>query len=518
MKKPLSILIFLIVTQSYIQISAQEKFARNPVIFADVPDMSMIRVGETYYMSSTTMHMNPGVPIMKSKDLVNWEMVSYAYDTLANVDALNLENGKSAYGYGTWASCIRYHNEMFYVSTFAQTTNKTYIFKTKNIETGPWERITFSPSYHDHTIFFDDNGKIYMIWGVRKLRIIELKADLSGVIEGTERILIEDVCLPSSPNGGLGEGSQLFTVNGKYYLFNITWPRGGMRSVVIHRADNINGPWEGKLALQDLGVAQGGLIDTPDGRWYSYLFRDYGSVGRIPYLVPVKWENGWPVLGTDGKVPETLEGLPANKSLIPGIVNSDEFNRKKGEPALPLVWQWNHNPDNSLWSVSEREGFLRLKTGRIDTMFVKSRNTLTQRTFGPRCSGSAKLDVSNLKNGDFAGLCALQRKFGQVGVKMADGEKFIFMTSNKTDTPVEKECIQLNQKEIYLRIDCDFREKTDVATFFYSLDGKKWNAIGSELKMEYTLMEHFMGYRFGLFNYSTENTGGFADFDWFRIQ
>lgn len=518
MKKPISILIFLIVTQSYIQISAQEKFARNPVIFADVPDLSMIRVGDTYYMSSTTMHMNPGVPIMKSKDLVNWEMASYAYDTLANVEALNLENGKSAYGFGTWASCIRYHNELFYVSTFAQTTNKTYIFKTKNIETGPWERITFSPSYHDHTIFFDDNGKIYMIWGVRKLRIIELKADLSGVIEGTGRILIEDVCLPSSPNGGLGEGSQLFKVNGKYYLFNITWPRGGMRTVVIHRADNINGPWEGKLALQDLGVAQGGLIDTPGGSWFSYLFRDYGSVGRIPYLVPVKWENGWPVLGTDGKVPETLEVLPANKSLIPGIVNSDEFIREKGEPALPLVWQWNHNPDNSLWSLSERKGFLRLKTGRVDSLFVKARNTLTQRTFGPRCSGSAKLDVSNLKNGDFAGLCAFQRKFGQVGVKMKEGKKYIFMNSNKTDTPVEMECIQLNQKEIYLRIDCDFREKTDVAMFFYSLDGKKWNAIGCELKMEYTLMEHFMGYRFGLFNYATESAGGFADFDWFRIQ
>ncbi len=140
-------------------IFAQLNSAHNPIIFADVPDMSMVRVGDTYYMSSTTMHMSPGVPIMKSKDLVNWEMVSYAYDTLGNMDELNLVNGKSCYGRGTWASCIRYHNGTYYVSTFSSTTGKTYIFSTKDIEKGKWKRITFSPSYHDYTIFFDDNGQ-----------------------------------------------------------------------------------------------------------------------------------------------------------------------------------------------------------------------------------------------------------------------------------------------------------------------------------------------------------------------
>ncbi len=495
---------------------SQVQRAKNPVIFADVPDLSMIRVGDSYYMSSTTMHMAPGVPIMKSKDLVNWTIVSYAYDTLANVDAMNLVNGKSTYGRGTWASCIRYHNGMYIVSTFAQTTNKTYIYKTKDIEKGPWERITFSPAYHDHTLCFDDDGKIYIIWSVRKLMIAEMKEDLSGVKEGTERVLIEDANAPVGKNVGLGEGSQLFKANGKYYLFNIAWPRGGMRTVVVHRADNINGPWEGKVAFQDQGVAQGGMIDTPDGKWFAYLFRDYGAVGRIPYIVPMKWEDGWPVIGVDGKVPETLD-LPANKSLIPGIVNSDEFTRKKGEPALPLVWQWNHNPDNSLWSVTERKGFLRLKTGRIDSLFLKSRNTLTQRTFGPVCSATTMLDASGMKDGDFAGLTALQRKFGQVGVKIVNGQKYIFMVSNKTDQPTELQSLPLSQNKVYLKIECDFRNRTDVASFFYSLDGKAWTVIGGPLNMEYTLMEHFMGYRFGLFNYATKEPGGFADFDWFRI-
>ncbi len=512
----LSFWIFATLALSY-SLTAQTQKAHNPIVFADVPDMSMIRVGNTYYMSSTTMHMNPGVPIMKSTDLVNWQIVNYAYQTLGEMDELSLINGKSNYGKGSWASTIRFHNGLFYVTTFAQTTGKTYIFTTKDIEKGPWETVSFKPSYHDCSLFFDDDGRNYLIYGNHKLRIVELNADLTDTKKETDRILVEDATAPSGKPGLGAEGSQLFKVNGKYYLFNITWPQGpgSMRTVVIHRADKIDGPYEGRLGLKDLGVAQGGLIDTPDGKWYSYLFRDYGSVGRIPYLVPVKWENGWPVLGVNGKVPETLD-LPGNKSLIPFIVNSDEFTRKKGEPALPLVWQWNHNPDNKLWSVTERPGYLRLKTVRIDTLFLKARNTLTQRTFGPVSSAATLLDVSKLRDGDFAGLCALQRKFGLVGVKVVGNSKYVYMVSNKTDKPTDLESIPLSQNKIYLKIECDFRDKIDVANFFYSLDGQKWNLIGESLKMEYAL-QHFMGYRFGLYNYSSKNPGGYADFDYFHI-
>jgi beta-xylosidase len=499
-----------------ITVSAQVKQAQNPVIFADVPDMSMVRVGDTYYMSSTTMHMSPGVPIMKSKDLINWQIVSYAYDILGDVDDLNLINGKNSYGRGSWASCIRYHDGTFYVSTFSQTTGKTYIFSTKNIEKGLWKTSSFSPSYHDNTLFFDDDGRVYLITGNKKLTLVELNTDLSGVkTGGVNQVIIENSSAPSGNDSGLGEGSQLFKVNGKYYLFNITWPKGGMRTVVIHRADKITGPWEGRLALQDKGVAQGGLIDTPDGKWFAYLFRDFGSVGRIPYLVPAKWEDGWPVLGVDGKVPDKLD-LPASKGLNPGIVASDEFNRHKGEPALPLVWQWNHNPDNKLWSVTQRKGYLRLTTGRIDTIFVTARNTLTQRTFGPECSGSTSIDISNMKEGDFAGLALLQRKFGLVGVRYNNGTKSIVMVNAQSGRPVEAQSVPLTQKTVYLKAECDFRDKTDLANFFYSLDGKTWTPIGSQLKMEYS-MPHFMGYRYGLFNYATKTPGGYVDFDWFRI-
>lgn len=514
-KKYLAItLLVLGICPTHLVTKAQQ--ATNPIIYADVPDMSMIRVGNTYYMSSTTMHMSPGVPIMKSTDLVNWQLVNYAYDTLANVDALNLTDGKGTYGRGSWASCIRYHKGIFYVSTFAQTTGKTYIYSTKNIEKGPWKTVSFKPSYHDHSIFFDDDGKVYMITGAGKLRIYELNEALSDVKPGSERVLIENASTPSGTGGGLpAEGSQLFKVNGKYYLFNISWPRGGMRTVIIHRADNINGPWEGRVALQDKGVAQGGLIDMPDGRWFAYLFRDNGAVGRIPYLVPVTWQDGWPVLGENGKVPQTLD-LPANKSLIPGIVSSDEFNRKKGEPALPLAWQWNHNPDNSLWSVTERKGFLRLKTGRLDTSFLLSRNSLTQRTIGPVCSGIISLDVSGMKDGDFAGLGLLQKQFGLLGVRIDGGSKSIVMVNASTSRPVEAANIPVNQNTVFFKAECNFTDRKDVADFFYSLDGKNWVSAGTQLKMAYTIPQ-FIGYRFALFNYATKNTGGFADFDYFRI-
>jgi beta-xylosidase len=165
--------------------NAQKKQAQNPIIFADVPDMSMVRVGHTYYMSSTTMHMSPGVPIMRSTDLVNWTLVNYAYDTLADINELNLNNGQSTYGRGSWASSIRYHNGIYYVTTFAQTTGKTYIYSTKNIEQGPWKTVSFKPAFHDHSLFFDDDGKVYLLYGNGKLSLVELTEDVSGVKPST---------------------------------------------------------------------------------------------------------------------------------------------------------------------------------------------------------------------------------------------------------------------------------------------------------------------------------------------
>jgi beta-xylosidase len=255
-------------------------------------------------------------------------------------------------------------------------------------------------------------------------------------------------------------------------------------------------------------------------------------VGRIPYLVPMKWEDGWPVLGIDGKVPMKLD-LPAGKGLIPGIVASDEFERTKGERALPLVWQWNHNPDNQNWSLTERPGYLRITTGRVDENIMSARNMLTQRTIGPECTGTTSVDVSSLKDGDFAGLCLLQQNYAVVGVKRDGDSKQIVMLKGSAprrrrgrerrqepngDSPsgTVVQAVSLEQDTVYLRAVCDFRDRADKARFYYSLDGESWTAIGDELEMRYTL-PHFMGYRFGLLNYATKESGGRADFDYFQI-
>jgi beta-xylosidase len=454
---------------------------------------------------------------MKSRDLVNWQLVGYAYETLGDGDRLTLQAGKNAYGAGSWASSLRYHDGVFYVSTFSSTTGKTHVYRTQDIERGPWKETSFSPALHDHSLFFEDDGRVFMVHGAGTVRLTELNADLSGIkAGGMDQVIIPDASRVAGPNVGLrAEGSQLRKINGKYYLFMITWPRGGMRTQLVFRADQLTGPYEGRVALQDQGVAQGGLIDTPGGDWYALLFQDHGAVGRTPFLIPVKWDDGWPVLGVNGKAPPTLK-LPRSSGLTPGIVASDEFERQPGERALPLVWQWNHNPDDRYWSVTQRPGWLRLTAGRTDPDWVSARNTLTQRTFGPQCSATVRLDVSKMQDGDCAGLGLLQKRYGLVGVKQEGDSRSLVMVSTESGNAEELEKIPLSEKVVYLKAECDFRDRADRAAFSYSLDGSRWTVVGKPLKMVYTL-PHFMGYRFGLFEYGTKSPGGAADFDYFRV-
>jgi beta-xylosidase len=489
--------------------------ARNPVIWADFPDPAVIRVGDTYYMSNTTMHFCPGLPIMKSKDLINWEMVGYAYQKLEDNDETTLQNGKNMYGKGSWASSLRYHNGTYYATTFALNTGKTYIFKTADIESGKWEETTFKPLLYDGSLFFDDDGRVYKICEAGDIRLVELNADLSGVKQGGfDQIIIKDAtALVGKDIIVTAEGAHLHKINGKYYLFLIAWPKNGMRTQLVFRADKITGPYEGRIFLKDQGVAEGCMIDTPESNWFAMLFQDNGAVGRTPFLIPVKWENGWPVADNSGKVPQKLN-IPVANNLIPASIASDEFNESAS--GLGLQWQWNHNPDNRYWSLSQRPGFLRLTTGRIDNNFEQIRNMLTQRTFGPVCSGTVAVDISHMNDGDIAGLAAFQKQYGIVGVKMEGSVKSVVMISAESGSAIMLANIPLTQNIVYLKIDFDFVERTDKAYFYYSLDGKLWTKIGKPLQMSYSLA-HFVGYRFALFNYSTKAAGGFVDFDYFRV-
>ncbi len=520
MKQFISLLIFIGLFTSVGGCTREETVpAKNPVIWADVPDPSVLRVGDTYYMSSTTMHMNPGVPIMKSKDLVNWEIIGYTYDILDDNDKLALRNGENAYGEGSWASSLRYNNGWYYAVTFSYSTQKTHIYKTDDIEAGTWSESTLNRVYHDSSLWFDDDGGVYLVYGVNDIRIIELTPDVAAVKPGgLDRIIIPDSrrITGASEFHVPAEGSHVYKVDGTYYVFLITWPRGDMRTQVVYRSDSLTGPYEGKIVLKDSGIAQGGLIDTPDGNWYAMLFQDHGAVGRIPFLIPVTWEDGWPVLGVDGKVPRVLD-IPAGTGSLNGIIASDEFEwGSETNVSLPLAWQWNHNPDDRYWSVTDRPGFLRIVNGKVDTDFMDTQNTLTQRTFGPECSGYIAMEIANMKDGDYAGLGALQKNYGFAGVKRAGEANFIVMINGSSGSKEEMESIPLDLERVYFRIDMDYENITDEAYFYYSLDGVEWERIGDTLHMSYTL-PHFMGYRFSLFNYATKTTGGYVDFDYYRI-
>ena len=180
------------------------------------------------------------------------------------------------------------------------------------------------------------------------------------------------------------------------------------------------------------------------------------------------------------------------------------------------MWQWNHNPDNNFWSLTDRPGHLRLINGSLSEGLLDARNTLTQRMFGPESSGVVSIDISNMKHGDYAGLAALQKNYGFVGVKMTGTTKSIVMVNGSSGAHVEVESVPLAQNRIYFKVESDFRNQRDQANFYYSLDGHRWTAIGNTLRMSYTL-PHFMGYRFALFSFATVSTGGYVDFDYFRI-
>lgn len=514
----------------------------NPVIFADVPDIDFIRVDDAYYMVSTTMHLSPGCPIMKSYDLVNWEIVNYVFNTLDDADNLALRNGEHSYGKGQWAASIRYHNGIFYVGFLSYSTGKSYIYYTKDIENGKWERFVFDEGFHDMSLLFDEDGRVYIIYGGGDIWCVELEKDLSAVKPETKRKIISDAGLTP---GCLAEGAHAYKINGYYYIFIITWPSGGRRTQLCYRSKSLDGDWEMKVILDDNlgfrndGVAQGGIIDSADGNWYCLLFQDHGAVGRLPVLMPMTWEDDWPVVGIDGKAPKTAE-IPVKGMERKGIVTSDEFinsqivrsyhsfadsleaageNDYNGSNLLP-EWQWNHNPDNRLWSLTEREGYLRLKTGTVCRSVTQARNTLTQRTFGPECSAYIRLDVANMKDGDVAGLSAFAERYGYVGVKMENGKKYIVMAryddNDSVEKEFEKERTELAGNEVFLRVDCDYNNAADKAYFYYSLDGESWTKIGDTLQMNYYGL-HFMGYRYAIFNYATEQAGGYVDVDYFRV-
>ena len=487
----------------------------NPIMYVDSPDPSIVRVDDAYYMVTTTMHFAPGVPVFKSTDLAQWRTVGYAYQTLTNNNNMNLNNA-DAYGKGSWASSIRYHKGFFYVLTPSYTTNKTHLYKTADVENGPWTEVQL-PFYHDPSLFFDDDGTAWVFYGSGdQISYVQLNDDASGVKAGGKSGKVGGVSVNQVTHASnyyvQQEGSHMEKVNGEYYLFTISWPAGSCRTEIVYRSKSLLSGFSGRIFLQDNGVAQGGIFDTPEGDWYALLFRDSGPVGRMSHLVPMVWKDGWPEpVGGSKKAPATLD-LPESPLPGYGMVTSDDFDSDQ----LALEWQFNHNPDNKNWSLTANPGHYRITTSRTDSRVQNAKNTLTQRTFGPKCSGRTLVDGSGMKDGDIAGLVALQDDKGFVALAKDGGSYKVVMYSGNEKSDGQKASAPISGSKVYLRVDFDLPIDRGTASFYYSTDGSSWTKIGDNVGLSYSL-HMFVGYRFGLFNYATKTAGGYADFDWFKI-
>lgn len=505
----------------------------NPILKADYPCPDVIRVGDTYYMASMTVHFCPGGVILRSYDLVNWEIAGYVFDKLDGTPEQRLEGEKTNYSHGMWSPCLRYYNGRFVVSFGVPETGRTYFYTSDKPE-GPWEKKSMEGYFHDHSLLFDEDGRVFIVHGNTEIWLDELEEDFSGLKQdGLHRRLLKD-----EENLWLGyEGSHFYKIEGRYYLFVIHWPKEdpARRTHMCFWADSLEEEFQGGEALCDdrgyrnQGVAQGGIVDTPEGNWYAILYQDHGAVGRIPVLVPVSWKDRMPVFGIERRIPtefQLLSGRP--KYRYEPLYTSDSFpcvRDGQGRYVLKRQWQWNHEPDEKLWSILP-EGGLCIRTGKVSINLIHAVNTLTQRMMFPASCAGVTVDARGLKEGDFAGLCALQGCYGMIAVTKELNKYYLVVMARKLQdtslrdiaadylpgTVVEK--IAMEGSEIRVKISTDFSDMRDTAEFFYK-EGKRWVRIDYKHRLFFR-MDHFMGCRYGLFVYATKESGGAAVFRDFK--
>jgi beta-xylosidase len=508
----------------------------NPLFYDEFADPDIIRIGPDYYLLGSSMHAMPGLAVLHSRDLVNWEFESYAMDKLDLGPEFRLEDGKDVYGQGIWAPSFRYHDGTFYI--FANVNHKTtQIFQAKSPR-GPWTHTQMKKSFHDLSVFFDDDGKVYVVWGYRDLHIAQLTNDLTDIVPGTERELVDK-------DAGVGEGSHLYKINGKYYLTS-AWYDGVMR-LVGARADKLTGPWEvnrnisvgeqfGQVlgwrlstfrpplttkppyeisppdatasAIGRMAIHQGGIIDTPTGEWWGLSMGEENAVGRVVTLSPVTWVDGWPYFGLPGNLGRTPRiWVKPNTGTVEKphapYARSDEFSKPKLQP----VWQWNHVPVDGRWSLTERPGFLRLHALTATSLW-DARNTLTQRAIGPRSTPTAVMETAGLKPGDVAGFALLIQPDAWIGVEKTDSGLTLTQHDGQT---MKDQRVPITASRLWLRADCDYF--TQLAQFSYSTDGRAFNNIGEPFRMV-TIGVTFQGVRYALFSFHRgDGEAGFADFD-----
>jgi len=472
----------------------------NPMISGDFPDPDVIRVGDVYYMVSTTMYTFPGATILKSYDLVNWEYCSNPLEKIENTACYNLD-GCNRYGHGQWASSLKYNNGKFYLHF--NTLNEGSYMLTATDPEGTWTKTKLASSFYDAGLFFDDDGKIYIVSGINNLHIAQLDANFNVIKEQAITLGTIQAGLDNSAT----EGSHLYKINGYYYIYSTTG--GYYATQVAYRSTSIFGPYDEKEVFNSNRIHQGALVQTQTGEWWTILFADKGALGRFPNLLPVTLVDNWPAIGavTTNKKPNVGKDYP-----VTTLPTNDNFRNYK----LGMQWSWNHNPDNSKWSLTERPDYLRLKTVSVVDSLHKAKNTLTQRILAypqdlAHSYGTMKMSIKNMLEGDVAGLAVFQNPYAYIGIKVINGQKKLIMENNK----VQAIGSAVTDSIIYLRAIANYN--TSVASFYYSADNVTYTKLGTDLNMKFDLSV-FTGNKFCLFNFATVQTGGYVDVDWFSTE
>lgn len=513
----------------------------NPLFYDEFTDPDLIRVDTVFYMVASSMHAMPGLPLLRSKDLVNWEFVTYIFDKLDLGPEFHLEGDKGIYGNGIWAPAIRYHKGTFYV--FVNVNDHGLQVFSAQDPSGPWIHKNMGGRIYDLGILFDDDDKIYAVHSYDEVKLIEIKPDFSGYVEGSEKVIIPK-------NNAMGEGHHFYKINGKYYIISADYapvgrmqcaradkPEGPYETVVISSRETMgtqrgwwskgygfwsNIPNEGEVmefekpsenGFYAVPLHQGGIVDLPNGEWWGFSMMDVKSTGRLTFLSPVTWKNGWPYFGLEGNLgrsPRTWfkPDIGMNTTPITTYKRDDDFSSPKLQP----IWQWNHIPVDKKWSLTEKKGMLRLHTLPAKN-FMYAKNTLTQRVMGPESNATVVLDVKSLKQGDVAGLALLNVPYYWIGVIRTNqglAIRFYDLVKNQSvDEPILT-------NRVYLRANGNYDK--DIARLSFSTDGVNFKEVGDDLRLGYQ-MKTFQGVRYALFAFNTEGKeGGYADFDSFKVE
>jgi beta-xylosidase len=500
---------------------------KNPVLHADYSDPDAIRVGDDYYLTASSFNCIPGLPILHSKDLVNWTIIGYALQRLPPYDHF----AKPQHGNGVWAPAIRFHNGEFYIY-YPDPDFGIYLTKAKNI-TGAWSDpilVEGGKGLIDPCPLWDDNGKAYLVHafagsraGIKSILVVQpMNAEGTKIVG--DGVLVYD----GHDSDPTIEGPKFYIRNGYYYIFA---PAGGVSTgwQLALRSKNIYGPYERKVVMDQgyspiNGPHQGAWVQASNGEDWFLHFQDKGAYGRILHLQPMKWVGDWPVIGEDkdgdGKGEPVLQfkkPATAKSYSIATPQDSDEFNSDR----LGLQWQWHANPQVGWAFPSGSKGSLRLFSYKLPDSMVNYWNVpnlLLQKLPAEEFTATTKFNFKPLWKGEKFGFIMMGASYAYLCLtKQSDSSVYLsYVTCNNADKSgkeSEKQPVSVPAGACYFRITVT---KGAVCSFSYSTDGKNYIEVGNGFIAQ---PGRWIGAKIGYFctRPNTTNDAGWADIDWFRI-